>query len=106
MEWYVLNYDFNKKKIETFNIFRNTRFSEAVQKLLENYITFDDFVEKLKNEIKYSFWSKREYEISVGDAFCGEEELEKWDISMQVLPNIKILAKYIINFYNEEEVEK
>lgn len=106
MEWYVLNYNFNEKKVETFNIFRNARFSEAVQELLDNYITFDDFVEKLKNEVKYSFWSKREYEISVGDAFCREEELEKWDISMQVLPNIKILAKYIIDFYNGEKVEK
>lgn len=106
MEWYVLNYNFNEKKVETFNIFRNARFSEAIQELLENYITFDDFVEKLKNEVKYSFWSKREYEISVGDAFCVEEELEKWDIFMQVLPNIKILAKYIIDFYNGEEVEK
>ena len=106
MEWYVLNYNFNERKIELFNIFRSVRFTRGVKVLLENYITFDDFVEKLKNEIKYSFWSKREYEISVGDAFCGEEELEKWDVSMQVLPNIKILAKYIIDFYNEEEVEK
>lgn len=106
MEWYVLNYNFNKKKVETFNIFRSVRFTKGVQELLDNFITFDDFVEKLKNEVKYSFWSKREYEISVGDAFCREEELEKLDISMQVLPNIKILAKYIIDFYNEEEVEK
>lgn len=102
MEWYVLNYDFNKKKVETFNIFRSITFTKGVQELLNNYITFDDFVEKLKNKIKYSFWSKREYEISVGDAFCKEEELEKWDIANQVLPNIEILANYIINYHNQE----
>ena len=105
MEWYVLNYDFNKRKVETFNIFRSITFTEGVQELLDNYVIFDDFVEKLKNEVKYSFWSKREYEISVGDAFCKEEELEKWDVSMQILPNIKNLAEYIINSYNKE-VEK
>ena len=71
MEWYVLNYNFNERKIELFNIFRSVRFTRGVKVLLENYITFDDFVEKLKNEIKYSFWSKREYEISVVDEFCG-----------------------------------
>ncbi len=102
MEWYVLNYDFNKKKVETFNIFRNAVFVKNVQELVNNYLTFDDFVEKLKSEIKYNFWSRREYEISVGDAFCKEEELEKWDIANQVLPNIEILANYIINYYNQE----
>ena len=102
MEWYVLNYDFNKKKVETFNIFRNAVFVKNVQELINNYLTFDDFVEKLKNEIKYNFWSRREYEISVGDAFCKEEELEKWDIANQVLPNIEILANYIINHHNQE----
>ena len=102
MEWYVLNYDFNKKKVETFNIFRNAVFVKNVQELINNYLTFDDFVEKLKNEIKYNFWSRREYEISVGDAFCKEEELEKWDIANQVLPNIEILANYIINYHNQE----
>ena len=106
MKWYVLNYDFNNKKVENFDIFRSVKFSRGVQELLDNYITFDDFVEKLKNEVKYSFWSKREYEISVGDAFCGGDDLEKWDISMQVLPNIEILAKYIIDIYNKKQLEK
>ena len=49
MEWYVLNYDFNKRKVEIFNIFRSITFTKGVQELLDNYVTFDDFVEKLKN---------------------------------------------------------
>ena len=40
-----------------------------------------------------------------GNIICKEEELEKWDVSMQILPNIKNLAEYIINSYNKE-VEK
>ena len=63
LEWYVLNYDFNRKKVENFNIFRSSRFVDGVKELLDNYITFEDFVEKLENELKYSFWSKREYEV-------------------------------------------
>ena len=101
LKWYVLNYDFNAKKIENFNIFRSVRFTEGVQELLEHYITFEDFVEKLESELRYSFWSKREYEIFVGDAFeTNIENFEKIDIYSQVKPNVKILAKYIIDNYN------
>lgn len=102
MEWYVLNYDINSKKVISFNVFWNIKFKESVEELVENFITFDDFVEKLKREIKYYFCSKREYEISVGDLFYKEEELEKWDVGKQLIPNIKVLAEYIINCHNSK----
>ena len=100
LEWFVLNYDFNRKKIENYNIFRNFYFIENIKKLLEEHLTFEDFIIQLDKKLRYSFWSKREYEISVGDAF--EENLnkdEKIDVYSQVKPNIKILAKYIIDNY-------
>lgn len=100
LKWYVINYDFNAKKLENFNIFRNIKFVEGVKELLDNYIDFEDFVSKLERQLKYCFWSKREYEISIGDAF--EEDLNKYekiDVYTQIKPNIKILAKYIIDNY-------
>ena len=100
LEWFVLNYDFNRKKIENYNIFRNFYFIENVKKLLEEHLTFEDFIIQLDKKLRYSFWSKREYEISVGDAF--EENLNKYekiDVYSQVKPNIKILAKCIIDNY-------
>ena len=48
LEWYVLNYDFNGKKVENFNIFRSCRFVDGVKELLDNYITFEDFVENIR----------------------------------------------------------
>lgn len=102
LKWYVLNYDFNGKKVENFNIFRSVRFVEGVQVLLEHYITFEDFVEKLESELRYTFWSKREYEISVSDAFETDlNKYEKIDVYSQVKPNVRILAKYIIDNYND-----
>ena len=45
----------------------------------------------------YSFWSKREYEISVGDAFeTNLNNYEKIDVYSQVKPNIIQLAQYIL----------
>ena len=69
MKWYVLNYDWNRRKVYSFNIFDNCHFSQYVNELLDNFVTMDKFVEELGNEVRYCFWSKREYEISVGDAF-------------------------------------
>ena len=103
LEWYVINYDFNAKKLENFNIFRNIKFVRGVEELLDNYIDFEDFTNKLERELKYCFWCKREYEVFIGDAF--EEDLQKYekvDIYSQVKPNVKILAKYIIDNYNNE----
>ena len=102
MEWYVLNYDFNKKQIIKFNIFNNIKFYSGVKELLEDYIDIDDFVSGLTSLLRYCFWCKREYEISVGDAF--ENDLDKYvklDIFEQVIPNVKVLAYYIINYQCE-----
>ena len=99
MEWYVLNYDFNKKQIIKFNIFNNIKFYSGVKELLEDYTDIDDFVSGLTSLLRYCFWCKREYEISVGDAF--ENDLDKYvklDIFEQVIPNVKVLAYYIINY--------
>lgn len=104
MEWYVLNYDRNRNEVYQHNIFNNVKFIRGVNELLENFITMEDFIEKLEREVKYCFWAKREYEISVGDLW--EEDLEKYtkiDIAYQVLPNIKALAKYIIDKHNENQ---
>lgn len=103
MKWYVLKYNFNKGKIENFNIFDSSRFNECVEKLLKKYITFEDFKEKLDKDLMYCFWSKREYEIMCADLFeTNIEKYEKIDVYRQLKPNLDILARYIIDEYNKE----
>ena len=99
LEFYVLNENFNEKTIEPFNIFRSSRFSDGVKELLDNFITFDDFVERLDKVAMYSFWSKAEYEIMVGDLFGKVEK--KVDVYEQIKPNLKLIAKMIIDNHNE-----
>lgn len=101
MEWYVMLHEFNGKKIVPFNIFNSTKFSGGVEKLLKGFVTFDDFKEKLKSELMYAFWCKSEYEIAVGGLSSKyPDEFDKIDVYTQVLPNLDILAHYIIDFYN------
>ena len=95
MKWCVLNYDFNSKRVVSYNIFNNSRFNDGLKKLKEEYDS-ETFVEDLRQLCVYCFWSKREYEISVGDLFETDPfAYEKIDVYDQILPNIEVLADYI-----------
>lgn len=101
MEWNVLRYDINQRKVVNFNIFNSVRFSEYVAEMRNQvWDSVDKFVEKLNDNLMYCFWSKAEYEIMVGDLFETDcTKLEKIDVYDQVKPNIMQLARYILNYW-------
>lgn len=127
-EFYVLNYDFNKKKVVNYNIFNNIRVQEWTEKEVRKYLRapkkykhivqyenkflgreeiaiygFDALVKEIDSIIKWCEWSKREYEISVGDAFETDiNKLEKWDTYSQAHPNAEIIAYTVIRQYKEQ----
>ena len=127
-EYYVLNYDCNKKKVENFNIFRNCLVQEHTEKAVRKYLRspknykyvvqhkndflgreeiavygFDALVREIDGIIKWCEWSNREYEISVGDAFETDiNKLEKWDTYSQAHPNAEIIAYTVIRQYKEQ----
>lgn len=107
-EYYVLNYDHNKQKVEPFNIFRNIHVQEYTEKTIRKYVRnpkkftyksfdgkeeiygFDALVKEIDSIIRWQEWSRREYEVSVGDAFETDcEKLEKWDCYGQANPILK-----------------
>lgn len=124
-EYYVLNYDTNKKKVENFNIFQNCLVQEYTEKAVKKYLRspknykyvvqhkndflgreeivvygFEALVKEIDSIIKWREWSKREYEISVGDAFETDiNKLEKWDTYSQAHPNAEIIAYTVIRQY-------
>ena len=123
-EYYVLNYDCNAHKIVPFNIFRNILVQEETEKAVRKYLRspknftyksfdgkeilhgFDAFVRELDGIIKWQEWSRREFEISVGDAFEDDcEKLEKWDCYGQAKPNIEIIAREVIWQYKQQKKE-
>lgn len=120
-EFYVLNYDFNGKKVQQYNIFNNLIVAEDTEKEIkkflrnqkkysykpfykdEEYYGFEAFCQRLKSIIMYQEWSRREYEISVGDAFETDiNKFEKWDCYKQAEPNIQIIAREVIYQYKEQ----
>lgn len=124
-EYYVLNYDHNKQKVEPYNIFNNIHVQEYTEKAVRKYVLspknftyksfgeqeiiygFDAFVKELDGIIKWQEHGRIEYEISVCDAFeDGYSKLEKWDCYMQTKPNIEIIAREIIYQYKQHKKEK
>lgn len=107
LKFYVLNYDFNGKKVEMFNIFNNCHVYDDAIKLCKKRkrgaITWDEFVEELDRSIKWQEWSRREYEISVGDAFETDlDKFEKWDCYQQAHANIEVIAMYTYKTFLKE----
>ena len=110
-EFYVLNYDFNAKKVILFNIFQNINVYEWTLKLTKkrarNRIGDEEFKEELLSIIHWQEWSRREYEISVGDAFETDiNKFEKWDCYGQAEPNIEFIADMCLKRYREWKKEQ
>ena len=120
-EYYVLNYDHNKQKVEPFNIFRNIHVQEYTEKTIRKYVRnpkkftyksfdgkeeiygFDALVKEIDSIIRWQEWSRREYEVSVVDAFETDcEKLEKWDCYGQAKPNMKMVTYEVIRQYKEQ----
>ena len=121
-EFYVLNYDPNAKKVINYNIFNNSlvyknaleevkKYCNAPKKYCcannvaneDSYIYgFKAFCKILLRTIQWQEWSRREYEIFVGDAFEDDiKKFEKWDCWYQAAPNIKVIAREVIRSYEE-----
>ena len=122
-EYYVLNCNPNAKKIESFNIFRNCYVQEYTEKAIKKYLRspknykyerygedtlygFEGLCKEIERIIQWQEWSRREYEISVGDAFEKDcEYLEKWDCYMQAKSNIPMIARECIYQYKQQRKE-
>lgn len=128
-EYYVLNYNWNKKCVENFNIFNNISLNDAVEKEVRKYLKspskyyyqkydfntktynhiygFDGLCETIKSLIMWQEWSRREYEISVGDAFEKDlDNFEKWDCYKQCIPNIPMITREVIWQYKQQLKER
>lgn len=90
-EYYVLNHNFNKNKIELFNIFNNCYVQEWTEKEIKKYLRspknykyksffkdeepiygFEGLCKRFESILRHEEWSRCEYEIAVGSIFITE----------------------------------
>lgn len=119
-EYYVLNYDFNRRKVILYNIFNNIRVQEWTEKAVKKYLRnpkkftyksfdgkeimygFDAFVRELDGIIQCEEWGRSEYEMSCGYAFEDDcEKLEKVDCYYQAHSNIEMIAREVLFQYKQ-----
>lgn len=119
-EYYVLNYNINKGKIEPYNIFNNIYVQEYAEKAVKKYLRspkkftyksfdgkekiygFDALVKELDSIVKCEEWSRLEYEMCCGYAFENDcEKLEKVDCYYQAHANIEMIAREVIYQYKQ-----
>ena len=95
LEYYVLNFDFNNRKIIKYNVLGN--WEDAIRKMKKKSNSYEEFKELLMREFKYRYWGKAEYEIVATGLTFREEYAAKIDVWSQIEPNFNIVADYIKN---------
>ena len=128
-EYYVLNYDCNKKKVENFNIFRNCLVQEHTEKAVRKYLRspknykyvvqhkndfldreeivvygFDALVKEIDHIIKWQEWSRCGYEMGVCYKFENDcKNISHMDCYEQAHMNIEIIVREVIRQYKEQK---
>ncbi len=101
LEWNVLMFDWNKKKVINYNIF-SYGFIEILNKKLNNgEVTNMEELKALILRWCRRYRSKAEYEMMIGD-LCVKNisNLEKIDVFRQIEMNINRITEYINNELN------
>lgn len=99
LEWNVLNWDNNLKKIKSINILdddlKTIIYKKIRSKKIKNYKELKEF---LNRRFQYHYWSRCEYEIAIGSIFMKDTiEAEKIDVYDQIKINLDRITEYIIN---------
>ena len=121
-EYYVLNYDINKKKVIPYNIFRNINVQECTEREIRKYIRspknytyksfdgkediygFDALVKELDSIIRWQEWGRSEYEMSCGYKFETDcNKLQSTDCYEQCKPNMGMIAREVIWQYKQQK---
>lgn len=98
LEWYVLMWDSNTKKVVNYNVLDN-ELIQILHKEIVKKKTMTNY-EQLKETVKrwrmYYYWSKCECEILVSGWPAEEDEFEKIDAWRQIEMNLDRMCEYIM----------
>ena len=93
LEWKAFIYDFNKKSIKSFNIFRTDLFEDIKKAKCRSFAELKKVIDKWA---QYHYWSRTEYEIAIGGLFSKyPEEFEKVDVYRQIKMNLDRITEYV-----------
>ena len=96
----VIIEDVNRREFIPYNVipYLVRQYKEAKNKPT----TFEEFKSFIEKESKYQWWSRCEYEIILKEWPTGKKE-EKIDVHWQVMMNIDVITKLLMDEINETE---
>lgn len=107
--YYVLNWDFNRKNVEYYDIMPyliGTYNEEKTRKFRVFHpsgepTTFAEFREFILEASKYQFWSRCEYEVIISQWPYDENDPLKYskkiDVYDQIKNNIDVITRHFMN---------
>jgi hypothetical protein len=98
LEWYVLMWDSNNKKVVNYNVLGQELIEELHKKIVKKktITNYNELKESIRSWCMYYYWSKCECEIMVGGLFAEEDEYEKIDAWRQIEMNLDRMCEYIM----------
>lgn len=99
LEWNVLMWDSNTKKVVNYNVLGNELIERLHKKIVKKkeITNYAQLKEDIRSWCMYYYWSKCECEIGVGGMFAKyPDEYEKIDAWRQIEMNLDRMCEYII----------
>ena len=96
--FYVIVYDINRKTFVPYDVipYLEKCYYEEINKPK----TLEEFKDFVKNQSKYQWWSRCEYEIIL-ESWPKTNVNKKWDVHRQVMMNIDIITSMLMDNVNE-----
>lgn len=100
--FYVINFEFNSKKIEKYDVmpylvdcYNKVKGTKKCPK------TFEEFKSFIEGESMYRYWSRCEYEIILSD-WPNQNVARKIDVHYQIMMNIDIVTDILMDNVNKK----
>jgi hypothetical protein len=98
MEWKVIRFNINRRKIESYNVFKHASFYREVAKICAGCPRKQVFAEELRRNAMYYFWSKCAWEVIISEWPPAPPErnvAEKIDVYDQLRMNWEHFVNYV-----------
>ncbi len=98
LEWNVLMWDSNNKKVINYNVLGKELIKELHKKIVKKktITNYNELKESIRSWCMNYYQSKCEREILVSGWFAEEDEFEKIDAWRQIEMNLDRMCEYII----------
>lgn len=95
----VIVHDFNKDEFEAYDII--PYLVDKYESAKDKPKTFEEFKKFIKGWAMYQWWGRCEYEIILSSWPPKEKSERKWDVYMQVMLNLDVITKIVIESINK-----